>query len=56
MNDARATSDENGIYPDGVDKWQEIACGVYHTVGVTPTSKKGNDTCRHRTIQNLDTE
>ena len=37
MNDTRATSDENGIYPDGVDKWQEIACGVYHTVGVSPT-------------------
>ena len=39
MNDVSTTSDENGMHPDGVDKWQEIACGSssHTTVGVTPT-------------------
>ena len=41
LNDARIiTSDKSdGMPSNGFDEWQEIACGSFHTVGITPTGE-----------------
>ena len=37
INDATSTTSENKMSEECCDKWQEIACGIHHIVGVTPT-------------------